>query len=188
MVPSIFGQFTVGGHMNALVRYHSHEGKMTPNSLIFWRVATAKKVHFRLGHAQVICHCDAKQFFGHQYHFSYTQKNLRKLLLLQCFFKKSENYTRTYFTWKMHSCILFIVYEFEIWVGDMLCNIITMFKNYQKLSHVWILKKKCRIAILDSLARKFKCCSLRSQFCNETNSLDFQPLWALRKVYKYRST
>ena len=88
MVPSIFGQFTVGGHMNALVRYHSHEGKMTPNSLIFWRVATAKKVHFRLGHAQVICHCDAKQFFGHQYHFSYTQKNLLKLLLLHCFFKK----------------------------------------------------------------------------------------------------
>ena len=134
MVPSIFGQFTVGGHMNALVRYHSHEGKMTPNSLIFWRVATAKKVHFRLGHAQVICHCDAKQFFGHQYHFSYTQKNLRKLLLLHCFLKKVKIIHVRILHEKciLHSCILFIVYEFEIWVGDMLCNIITMFENYQK--------------------------------------------------------
>ena len=88
MVPSIFGQFTVGGHMNALVRYHSHEGKMTPNSLIFWRVATAKKVHFRLGHAQVICHCDAKQFFGHQYHFSYSKKTFLNSYSAIVFLKK----------------------------------------------------------------------------------------------------
>ena len=64
----------MGGHLNALVRYHSHEGKMTPNSLIFWRVATAKKVHFRLGHALVICHCEPYNFSDTQYHFSFPKK------------------------------------------------------------------------------------------------------------------
>ena len=109
MVPSIFGQFTVGGHMNALVRYHSHEGKMTPNSLIFWRVATAKKVHFRLGHAQVICHCDAHTIFRTRVPFFFSKKKtlqeICKVNVLHTFFskEKSENYTRTT---KMHSCIL----------------------------------------------------------------------------------